>query len=46
MLTEAPLCRAVKQSQCKGTAHNVASPLAATGTRGENVLCHVTRMVP
>lgn len=46
MLTEAPLCCTVKQSECKGITHNVERPLAATGTRGEDVLCHVTNMVP
>lgn len=29
MLTEAPLCCGVKQSECEGITHNVERPLAA-----------------
>lgn len=40
------MCGAVKQSKPKGITHNVDRPLAATGTRGEGMLCHVTNTVP
>jgi hypothetical protein len=47
MLTEVPLCFAVKQSKCECITHHVERRcLAAQVQEGEDVLCRVSNMAP